>query len=310
MKDIKIYTHKVNDDEMFLTRISRVSDSFFQAEFRNISDHHFYNDFTPCDNRVNPLFLLECARQVETYLSHVEFNIPLDSEFLLDNLSVVYLPTKREREKRFNADIYTKYPTSTKNRKNEFNVVFRINGKVIGNITLNVRYMTKQCYKRLRGVPEGLNKPKSHLPLTPASVACHSPQNVILAELNEEGPYVKALINVDENNKCLYDHEQDHVTGMNLTEAAKQLCYCYLSLLMNKRNVEFIPVQIGGVFYRYVEKIIPAEIIIKKVTYKNNIYFFEVNVIQNKHVMASVNVKLRGQCEKIKSITHRCVWFE
>ncbi|HGY2281767.1 TPA: AfsA-related hotdog domain-containing protein [Citrobacter braakii] len=297
MKNIKLYTHKKNAGEIFITNTSRVSDNHFQADFKLVPDHHFYSDCLTCSNRINPLFLLECARQAETYLSHAEFGIALDNKFLLDNWSITYYPSRSGITENLKADIYTKHPTINKTIKNEFEITFKLNGTIIGTVTIEVRYITSHCYTLIRRTPDISPPTRVVLPLTPDCVCYTKPENAILADLNDKGPYVNAIINIDKSNKSLNDHEQDHITGMNLTEAAKQICYSYLSIYMHEKIERFILVELDGHFFSYVGKNIPTIVIIKKVELQNGIYSFDVDVTQNEKTLATVNLKLRGEYE-------------
>ena len=239
--------------------------------------------------------MLECARQVETYLSHAEFGITLDSKFILDSWSMKYYPTMTGNVESLKADIYSKHQTIDKKDKNKFNVIFKINMTVICAVTIDVRYITSHCYKLIRRIPDGINTSGVRTPLSPVSVCYTSQGNVILADLNDNGPYVKAIININKNNKSFNDHEQDHITGMNLTEAAKQICYSYLLIYMNEKSDKFIPVNLKGSFFRFVEKHIPAFVVIKKVEIQDNIYSFDIDIIQSKKTLANISLKLRGE---------------
>lgn len=294
MKDAKLYTHKKNRNDIFINNISKISDNHFQGDLRLITDHHFYCDFLACTNRINPFYLLECARQVETYLSHTEFGITLDSKFLLDSWSMKYYPTRTGDAESLKADIYSKYPTINKKNKNQFNVIFKTNMIVICIVIIDVRYISSDCYKLIRKIPDAINTFGVIAPLSPTSVCYTSHGNVILADLNDNGPYVKATIHINVNNKSINDHEQDHITGMNLTEAAKQICYSYLSLYMNEQSDRFIPINLKGYFFSFVETHIPAFVVIKKVELQDDIYSFQVDVIQAEKKLATISLKLRG----------------
>lgn len=297
MENVKLYTHKKNESEIFITNTLSVSNNHFQAEFKLTLDHHFYSDFTAASKRINPLFLLECARQAETCLSHTEFGIALGSKFLLDNWSLTYSPSKLVSTEYLKADIYTKYPTPNKKNKNEFTIIFKLNGAIIGTVAIKVRYITSYCYTLIRKTQDRCMSKKTVLPLSPGCVCYTKPENSILADLNDIGPYVNAVININKNNKSFNDHEQDHITGMNLTEAAKQICYSYLSIYMHEKIERFILVDLNGNFFSYVEMYIPARVVIKKVELLNDIYSFDVDVTQNEKTLATLNLKLRGEYE-------------
>jgi hypothetical protein len=297
MKNAKLFTHKKNESEIFIKNASRISDNHFQADFRLVEDHHFYSDFLPCFDRINPLFLLECARQAETYLSHAEFGIALDNKFLLDSWSMIDYSSNQENKGSLKADIYTKYPSINKTNKNEFDIIFKLNGTVIGAVKIDVRYITSHCYQLIRNMPDNTIPAGVVLPLSPECVCYTKQDNVILADLNDNGPYVNAIINLSKNNKSLDDHEQDHITGMNLTEAAKQLSYSYLSTCIKEKSEVFLLVFLEGNFFSYVEKDIAAVVVLKKVELQKNIYSFDVDVTQNEKILATISLKLRGEYE-------------
>ncbi|EEQ3637105.1 hypothetical protein GQY78_000045 [Escherichia coli] len=297
MENINLYTHKKNKSEIFLKNTSRLSNNHFQATFKLVPEHHFYSDFLACANGINPLFLLECARQVETYLSHTEFGIKLGNKFLLNNWSLTCYPSKAVVTEDLISDIHTKYPITNKTIKNEFNFSFKLQDIVIGTVIIGVRYITNHCYKLIRKTPVETTNSSIAIPLSPKCVCYTKLDNVILADLNDNGPYINARIKIDENNKSLNDHEQDHITGLNITESAKQICYCYLSIYMHEETEQFILVSMEAHFMCYVEKLIPAIVSIKKITFQNNTYSFDIDITQNKKTLATVSLVLRGEYE-------------
>ncbi|MDG2918311.1 AfsA-related hotdog domain-containing protein [Bisgaard Taxon 10/6] len=288
LKDLKLYTHKLNDSEVFIEKILRVSDKIFQSDCLVINDHPFYSDFNASVGFINPLYLLECARQIETYLSHKEFGIYLDSKFLLRKWSIKYYITPLEDSDKIKANIFT----NKKATRNEFNIIFTKDDRIISEIKINVTYVSSACYKLIRKhIQTSPQKIELKENLNPECVCYNSPDNVILTRLHDTVPYISTIININKNNKSFNDHEQDHITGMNLTEAAKQLCYYYLSK-MHENIGYFIPTEIDGDFFNYVEINMPAIVKIQKVSLYNDIYFFNVNVLQNESIMASLKLKI------------------
>ncbi len=292
LKDLKLYTHKLNDSEVFIENILRVSNKRFQSDCRVINDHPFYSDFNASIGFINPLYLLECARQIETYLSHKEFGICLDSKFLLRNWSINYNITPLRNSNNIKVDIFTKNSINQKMTKNVFNIIFSKNDRVISEIKINVTYVSSASYKLIRkNIQTSPQQIELKENLQPESVCYNSTRNVILTRLHDTPPYISTIININKNNKSFNDHEQDHITGMNLTEAAKQLCYYYLSK-MHENIGYFIPTEIDGDFFNYVEINIPAIVKIQKVSLYKDIYFFNVNVLQNESIMASLKLKI------------------
>lgn len=293
-KELRKYTHKENEDEIVIKRISRISDIHFQSEFLLMKEHHFYSDFQLCNKPMNLIYLLECARQAETVLSHKEFNIAQENRFLLSSWMVSSYSTKKEVKDNINADIYTKNSSNEKVKWNEFHFIFKGNNITIGEAKINVRYIDDRCYKLIRKKPVTINNKQEATPLDPRIVCYKSADNVILAKINFARSYASAIIHINKRNKFFNDHEQDHITGMNLTEAAKQLCYSYLSKIIDEEKKYFSPVLIDGNFISYVENDIPAIVSITKIHSEERSYSFCVDVIQNDKTLAKINLKMRG----------------
>lgn len=167
-------------------------------------------------NEANPFFV-RMRKAGKTYLSRTEFVVTLYSKFLLNSWSMKYYRTRTGDEKRLKAEIHKKYPTMNKTNKSEFNSIFKINMTVICIVIIDVSYISSNCYKLIRRIPDAINTLGVIVPLSPASVCYPSHGNVILADLNDAEPYIKEIINTNVNNKSIDDHEQVHITGMNLT---------------------------------------------------------------------------------------------
>lgn len=91
--ELKKFTHKRNESEIFVNDLVSISDTHFSASFRYPKDHPHYDDFYHTHTDINSMFLLECARQIETYISHIKLAIPLENKFILKNWKLISKPT-------------------------------------------------------------------------------------------------------------------------------------------------------------------------------------------------------------------------
>ncbi|EBN8060140.1 hypothetical protein D0662_25185, partial [Salmonella enterica] len=147
---LKKYTHKTNESEIFIEDVERISDNSFKATCILVKNHSHYSDFLPTKKLINPTYLLECARQLETFISHTEFNVALNTKFLLKSWYQCYACTPIENAQSLDIDIQTKHPINANKRSNEYYFTFHVNKKAISKIKIDVSYLNEKCYKAIR----------------------------------------------------------------------------------------------------------------------------------------------------------------
>lgn len=116
--------------------------------------------------------------------------------------------------------------------------------------------------------------------------------NVAITLFNKNNLNYTAILNIDNENITYNDHEQDHITGMNITEATKQLCFCYLSKIENENISILIPTIIESHFFKYVEVDRLILLSIKNIELKDNCYVFFIDVIQCSAIMSSLKLTI------------------
>ncbi|QXN64648.1 AfsA-related hotdog domain-containing protein [Serratia fonticola] len=293
--ELKIYTHKRNESEIFLKSLLKISDTRFTASFCTQLNHPHYDDFYATKNDVNPMFLLECARQVETYVSHVMLGVPLESKFILKSWQIVsrtirYIKTNIDN---LSADIFIDWPPGKNSRGNVFTTIFKMGNEPISYVRIVVGYISNESYRLIRGRSHSSTTISPRLILAPTEKVGYSDAlNVSIASVNcTHDNFICAFV-LRDNNKSYNDHPQDHITGVNLTEAAKQTCYLYESTIKNIKSNRLTTELISGYFYKYVEKTTSCHL---KIDFKEsdiNNDFFIVDTIQNNKVVANFTLKL------------------
>lgn len=293
--ELKIYTHKRNESEIFLKSLSKLSDTHFTASFCTQRNHPHYDDFCAAKNDINPMFLLECARQVETYVSHVICGIPLESKFILKSWQIAsrtvrYIKRKIED---ISADVFIDWPGNKKSRNNIFTIIFQMKNEPIAYVRIVVGYISNESYKLIRGKKHSSTVIFPQLILAPTGkVGYSSDLNVSIASVNCTDDNFTCAFVLRENNKSFNDHPQDHITGINLTEAAKQTCYLYESTIKNIKCKRLITELISGNFFKYVETSVSCHL---KINFKEsdiNNDIFIIDIIQNNKEVAKLKLKL------------------
>ncbi|EBT2376008.1 hypothetical protein CGY19_26855, partial [Salmonella enterica] len=165
------------------------------------------SDFLPTKNLINPIYLLECARQLETFISHTEFNVALNTKFLLKSWYQCYKRTPIENAQSLDIDIQTKYPINTNKRSNEYYFTFHANKKTISKIKINVSYLNEKCYKVIRNKNDHSHQNiKLRSTILPMDVGYKCIANVAITLFNINNLDYTAILNIDNENITYNDH--------------------------------------------------------------------------------------------------------
>lgn len=299
--ELKKLTHKHNEDSVFIESVSLVSANSFDATFKTIEDHSLYNNFAPTKNYLDPTYLLECARQVETIISHKYFNIAPSTKFLLKSWSLHYKKTPTKQAKFLKAEVATKKPINKKAKDNIFFITIKSRSNIVCEISISVSYIKNGTYHLIREMcktHKERNRTYSEKCILPADVGYTLQENVCLSKFHKEEGKAFSEIHIPESNITYNDHPQDHITGMNITEAVKQTCYCYLKKSKKVDIEEFIITNIKGDFITYSENNLPTFIEIADPLERNESISFLLKVTQQEKVRAHFECTLEKIHEK------------
>lgn len=276
---------------MFITNIVYVTDSDFYAYCKSVKEHPHYNDHINNNNEINPMFLLECARQIETAISHFFFKIDIDSRFLLKSWSFNKISSTTPPIEDLTVKITTKHSTAKRISHNYFIFNFFYKYEVLCEINISVRYITSDCYHIMRD-NKNSDTDIIHIPhdIKPTEVGYLSPYNVAIASFQKSDNKYCALISIPSRNTTYNDHALDHISGSNLTEVSKQLCYCYLTRIKNKPITELVINKIDCIFLKYTEKDEISFIVLTDILEKEDLFIFTLEVVQNNNIMAKITL--------------------
>ncbi|GAA2184049.1 ScbA/BarX family gamma-butyrolactone biosynthesis protein [Micromonospora lupini] len=223
--------------EVFLTDAVRVADDRFLAAAQLPRAHWCYTDHTAAPAQVDPMLLLECCRQASTLLVHRFLDLPFGTAFLVkswrtritDPDALVSGPTPGE----LRLDIRTAGARSRDGqlRSLTLDIGLQVDGAAVGESHIQAGYLPAEDYAALRTLRRRSPAPMSDelaprtgaQPVQPALVGRRDPRNVVLAEAHVAGPTATARVDVPLDHASLFDHPLDHVPGMALLEAARQM---------------------------------------------------------------------------------------
>jgi hypothetical protein len=302
--DFVLLTHKTNQNETFIKHLDILNDNQFLVKLHIYHQHKNYDDVTTTPELINPMFLLECCRQAETYIAHRVFNLPLSFKFILKSWWLSTIQDGYENIKKANCNeisIYIKSDCSLikgdKLRNNWYLFSIRAGDCVISEAYFNVGYMRGENYLKVRGgiLPVNQGKQQVHFKSAAQSLGYNSESNSMLSEVRLVNKIYITTLSIPKENATYNDHYQDHITGINLVEAAKQLCFYYLSEVMSCDISTCSIKKINSVFEQYVENNIPTFLSLDRVERDAaGEYEFMVSVMQEEKCKALCVLKLRG----------------
>lgn len=226
--------HRRALSEVFLTDSAAVGEHAYLAGAQLPSSHAYFTDHAG-HTVIDPVLLLECARQAETYGAHVHFGVDDDTKFILRSWSM-RLPGLFAAHSGDPAEL-TMAVTSDRPagstvpaRSLAYDIRFSLAGEPLGDVHMEVGYLSSAAYSHVRTLRRGSppvssdDVPVTHATVAPAAVGRAGVVNTLLADPARTERGMTAAVRLPGDNASMFDHSQDHLPGMVLTEAARQMC--------------------------------------------------------------------------------------
>ncbi|MEU3840465.1 AfsA-related hotdog domain-containing protein [Streptomyces sp. NPDC028635] len=224
--------HRRALSEVFLTDTAAVDGQRFLAGAQLPSSHAYFTDHVG-HTVVDPMLLLECARQAETCGAHRHLGVDDDTKFVLQSWSM-RLPGLFHAHSgdpaELTMDVTTDRPAgaSAPARSAAYDMRFFLGGEEVGEVRMAVGYVSSAAYSvirsKRRGSPPVSSDDVAAVPATvdAPDVGRGSAVNALLTEPVRDGDGIVAGVRIPTDNPSMFDHAQDHLPGMVLTEAARQ----------------------------------------------------------------------------------------
>jgi 2-oxo-3-(phosphooxy)propyl 3-oxoalkanoate synthase len=231
--------HRRNAGEAFLTDAVQTGPHCFVAAALLPAAHPHYAAHTGPSRHRDPMLLLECARQAETYAAHTMFGVEPDACFVLRNWSAEFAavagpggspPATGTAELLMTAVTGNPRLVGDRIRGLEYELELWAAGARIGRVCMEVGYVSATAYAVIRSRKHRRSLPSSDdlipargCPVAPARVGRVRATDALLLDVAAGGQTVTAALRVPVENPSLFDHAQDHIPAMVLVEAARQL---------------------------------------------------------------------------------------
>jgi 2-oxo-3-(phosphooxy)propyl 3-oxoalkanoate synthase len=230
--------HKWSLAEVFLTDNARIGESRYICAAQLPASHGYFNDHVDAAGVVDPLLILETARQVATCGAHLHCGVPRSAVLVLEAYSVDLAgPVSADRGARPPELVAVTSVAERETRARRpgslsFVSELSLSGTAIGTVSMEVTWLDADQYRALRRMRRGGEPPTAFecagpangAPVDPKLVHRFNPANVVICGLDASAPEVSAFLDTGcYRNRAMFDHPYDHVPAMVLTEAARQL---------------------------------------------------------------------------------------
>ncbi|MFD3420924.1 ScbA/BarX family gamma-butyrolactone biosynthesis protein [Streptomyces decoyicus] len=231
----RVKVHREAVCEVFLTDSAQVGPDSFLVGAQLPRVHSFYSDFLLAPRHYDPLLLAEVCRQSSILLAHEYFGVALNRKFILNysNLRVIDRPGLRVGETP-GKSVVDATITDRKFRGTEivgFAAAMRVDvdGRSVATVDIAIQWMPGSAWDKLRerGRAQLSLSPGRTLrtprPADPSVVGRLDPANVVIGTPRADGAGFTGDVVVDQSHAALFDHPLDHIPGVLLLEAFRQM---------------------------------------------------------------------------------------
>ncbi|MCK8675974.1 ScbA/BarX family gamma-butyrolactone biosynthesis protein [Streptomyces lichenis] len=223
----KEYVHRAAVAEVLLTGWQPLDEDRFAVSAQWPRAHSYFTSL--CGTSYDSTLVAETVRQAGTLVAHAEYGVPLDSNFILNDLQYLCDPTELE-VLGTPAELALVVTCSQIRRTRagqlagiRFDVEIQRDGRSVGSGMAKATILRPEVYRRIRGEhltqDPGAGAMLSE-PVAPALVDRRYAPDVVLSPGEGEGRW---LLRADQRHPVLFEHPGDHIPGMVLLEAARQV---------------------------------------------------------------------------------------
>jgi len=269
--------HKQSVHEVLLTDARQLGEHEYVTAGQLPRTHSFYSDGSYNDGvsiRYDTMLPMELKRQSGVLIAHRWYDVPHGHRFVFlgidlavqhpEALSIGGAPalavmSTRVIDRRFRGETLTTYSLET---------AYRIDGVDACTSVGSVMFMPRPAYEAMRRKQreaQGLRPEPPHqsarrrFPVAPSLLGRHNESNVVLSGLAREhgSDRYEADVVVDDRHPCLFDHRLDHVPGMLLLEAHRQIAVAATADRLGVSPTRLIVTGTGAGFASFAELDLP-----------------------------------------------------
>ncbi|MFF5502974.1 ScbA/BarX family gamma-butyrolactone biosynthesis protein [Streptomyces roseolus] len=260
--------HRDSVGEVFLTDLKPVDETGYLAGAQLPRSHAYYGDHLLRPSMYDPVLLLEACRQSALAGAHAFYGVPTGHKFILTHLRIHLTRPERIVVGAAPCAMTLRVTVSGHRRREglttglDYDIDIDVRGTVIGRASVGLRFKSPEDYLALRlRNRDGKALPSSDAyphtgrggSVEPYRVGRKNSDNVVIDHATREGAAAEALLRVPGDHPSMFDHPQDHLPGMVLAEAARQLALFGALEVHGMSPSRTFPTDLSVVFSRFGE---------------------------------------------------------
>lgn len=265
----RFLVHKLAVHEVLLTEHRRVGESSFALSAQVPVMHGFYSDGR--SDYHDLMLLTELLRQTGILVAHEYHGVPFGQHFVFRGLGFAVHDVGATRIEGGAQDALILAEIGDRKDYKGALGGYVVSARIfIGGIEAaggwaGVNFMAPDAYRGFRAkvragrdLTSGVDDTRV-VPGDPRACGKHDPRNAVLSKLAPAGGdwEREASVLVDLGHRCLFDHELDHIPGMLLLEAAKQMAVATIAEVTGEPPELLVPVSVDGAFRTFAELELP-----------------------------------------------------
>lgn len=236
----KELVHRAAVSEVFLTDINNIEEDKFYTGAHLPRTHSYYND-VPSKTHYENIVLLEVCRQSSIIIAHNYYNAPLNAKFIFNEAKFHIEDNKALLIKASPSSVLTEIDVISKDLRNNklngltFEMRVYVDCKLAATKLMDITWLDLPVWNKIRNKALQFAESFSEIKFSRSAnqlesrdvVGRDNTENIVLHSIeNKNGKYV-AGIHINKAHPAIFDHPLDHVPGMLLIEAFRQMSlYC------------------------------------------------------------------------------------
>ncbi|MGB0944052.1 MAG: AfsA-related hotdog domain-containing protein [Marinomonas sp.] len=234
----KKLVHRAAVSEVFLTDVKSTADDKFYTGAHLPRTHSYYND-VPGKTHYENIALLEVCRQSSIIIAHNFYEVPLNAKFIFNEAKFHIKNNKALSVKATPSFVLTEVDVISKEFRGDnlsgltYEMRIYVDGCLAATKLMDISWMPVPIWNKVRS--KGLKFVENFSEITyspsPAKLELKSllgrenTDNLVLHPVEEINNQFTAKLHVNDTHPAMFDHPLDHVPGMLLIEAFRQMSF-------------------------------------------------------------------------------------
>jgi len=303
----KELVHRAAVSEVFLTDVDTLEKDKFYTGAHLPRTHSYYND-TPSKTHYENIALLEVCRQSSIIIAHNAYNVPLNAKFIFNEAKFHIENNDSLLIKTTPSYVLTEVDVISKEFRNDnlcgltFEMRLYVDDSLAATKLMDISWMDVSIWNKIRSkglkFVEGFSEieyktPYSHLE-NKDIVGRNSVENVVLHKVEEIAGKYTANLYVNNTHPAMFDHPLDHVPGMLLIEAFRQMSLVCIHNKYGLTHDDIYMKECDIAFTKFTELKIDSSCCIESVSLDENTH--EISLLlstsQNNATTAKCHIKI------------------